>query len=158
ALYGLGNVRLLQQRYREARECFETIAGVHAGFPGLAYHLGVALQGQGDERAAAEAFRAAVRQEPDRVPALNNLCVALLRSGQPEQALVACERYLAASPLNRKALAYKAAALVALGHRGEARELLDFERLILEREVAAPPGLAAAILRHPSLRREPPGR
>lgn len=158
ALYGLGNVRLRQQRYRDAVRCFETIARVHAGFPGLAYHLGVAQQGLGDERAAAAAFRAALRDEPHRLPALNNLCVALLRCGEAEHALVACERYLACSPPSRKALAYKAAALVALGRRDAARELLDFDRLILEREIAPPPGLAAAILAHPSLRREPAGK
>ena len=157
ALDGLGNVRLLQQRFAEALRCFTAIAAIDRTLPGLAYRTGVALQGLGDERGAAAAFGEALQRDPNSLPALNNLCVALLRSGAPEQALAASERYLARSPANRKALAYRAAALLELGRRDEARELLDFEHLLLERQLE-PTGhdeLVAAIHAHPSLRFEP---
>jgi tetratricopeptide (TPR) repeat protein len=157
ALDGLGNVRLIQERFADALRCFTTIAARDPALPGLAYHAGMAHQGLGDERAAAAAYREALQRDPNYLPALNNLCIALLRSGAPEQALAESERYLARSPANRKALAYRAAALLELGRRDEARALLDFEHLLVEREIPsiANDELVAAILRHPSLRFEP---
>jgi tetratricopeptide (TPR) repeat protein len=164
---GLGHVRLRQGRFTDALRCFRAIAAVDATRAGVAYHTGVALQGLGDERGAAEAFHAALAREPDNPHALNNVCVALLRAGAAEQALPACDRLLARTPATRKALAYRAAALLELGQRDAAGALLDFARLILHRE-PAPPGypsraafhaeLATAILHHPTLRFEPAGK
>jgi tetratricopeptide (TPR) repeat protein len=154
ALDGLGNVRLLQRRFADALRCFAKLDPART-----AYGRGVALQGMGDEPAAAAAFREALRRDPAHLPALNNLCVALLRSGAPEAALAACDRYLALAPVNRKALAYRAAALIELGRRDAARELLDYDRLLVERDLALPnAAFVAAIERHPSLRFEPAGK
>ena len=163
AHHGLGQVRLRQRRYAEALRCFEAV--VDRGFAGLDYGMGVALQGLGDERGAARAFRAALVHEPDRLPALNNLCVALLRAGEPDQAMLAIERYLAHTPTSCKALAYKAAALQERGRVDEANALLDFDRLVVRSELSADTAdaadnaaLEALIHHHPSLRYEPTGK
>lgn len=163
----LGHVRLRQARFTDALACFRAVATVDATRASVAYHTGVALQGLGDERAAGEAFRTALAIEPDNLHAHNNLCVALLRSGDPAAALAACEDFLARTP-NRKALAYRAAALLELGQRDAARAVLDFARLLVRRELAPPAGypsqaafhdlLATVILHHPTLRFEPAGR
>ncbi|HET9627414.1 MAG TPA: putative 2OG-Fe(II) oxygenase [Kofleriaceae bacterium] len=162
ALHGLGVVRLRQDRFAAALRCFTALAAAAPSMPGLAYHTGVAHQGLGDEAAAAAAFRRALVRDPGCLPALNNLCVALLRTGEPAEALAVCARFLALAPASPKVHAYQAAALLALGDRAAALRLLDFERLVVQLDVAPlvphNAALAAAILAHPSLCFEPAGK
>lgn len=168
ALNNLGGLHLRQGRYQEALACFERIRAISSQFPRAAYHVGVALQGMRRLAEAVAAYRTALEQEPGDLSALNNLCISLMRNGEYAAALQESDRFLELSPANRKALAYKAAALIELGRRDEARILLDFDCLIQRHRLEAVPGfasvadfngaLAARIQNHPTLRFEPPDK
>lgn len=172
-LNNLADAVLRQGRADEALECFETIRRKDPAFPRIDYQLGTALQAMGRHAEAAAAFRRALAKDASDLDALNNLCIALLRGGDPAAALSASEDYLRQSPANRKPLAYKAAALVELGRRDEAAQLLDFERLLLRhRPAPAADGVTSAeftpaefrarlaerLRSHPGLRFEPAGK
>lgn len=162
----LGDQLMRLGRPADALSQFERVLGADPRAPRAAYNFGVALLALGRNDPAAGAFAAAVEADPADLEAHNNLCVALMRGGHHEQALAASERYLVASPGNRKPLAYQAAALIELGRRDEARALLDFERMVLRRPLAAPAGfgslagfnaaLVEAVMAHPTLAYEPP--
>ena len=167
-LNNLADAVLRQGRADEALECFEAIRRKDPAFPRIDYQLGTALQAMRRHTESAAAFRRALAKDASDLDALNNLCIALLRGGEPAAALSASEEYLRQSPANRKPLAYKAAALVELGRRDEAAQLLDFERLLLHhRPAAAADGqtpadfrtrLAERLRSHPGLRFEPAGK
>lgn len=164
----LADVLLRQGRAEEALQAFEAIRRRDPAFPRIDYQLGTALQAMGRHADSALAFRRALGKDGGDLDALNNLCIALLRAGDPAAALAASEDYLRQSPANRKPLAYKAAALVELGRRDEAAQLLDFERLVLHHRPATAAGdtsppdflarLAERLRAHPGLRFEPAGK
>jgi len=165
ALSNLGGVLLRQQRFRDALACFERVVAMRPDFKRGFYNVGLACQGLGKLGAAAAAYRRALEHDPGDEWALNNLCITLMKSAEPAQALAVCDAYLAMSPANRKPLAYKAAALIELGRREEAAVLLDFDRLLFPYPVALPDGfasmaefnaaLAEHIRAHPTLQPEP---
>lgn len=166
AANNLGDVLLRQGRAQEALDCFEQVRQRDPAFPRIDYQLGTALQALDRHAESADAFRAALARDGGDLDALNNLCIALLRAGDAQAALAASEDYLRLSPANRKPLAYKAAALVELGRREEAAELLDFEWLVLHHRPAPPLSddngsqafngqLAERLRAHPGLRFEP---
>lgn len=164
----LGSLRLKQQRPAEALGLFDQIRAVDPDFPRIEHNRGAALQALGQLEPAIAAYREALRREPGDLNSLNDLSIVLLRAGQPEAALETCARCLALSPANRKPLAYRAAALIELGRRDEARALLDFTHLLFRQHIAAPAGhasvtdfnaaLVAHVLAHPTLRYEPPDK
>jgi uncharacterized protein (TIGR02466 family) len=168
ARVSLGSLRLKQQRPAEALELFEQARAAEPGFPRIEHNRGAALQALGQWEPAIAAYREALRREPTDLNSLNDLSIVLLKAGQPEAALEVCARCLALSPANRKPLAYRAAALIELGRLDEARELLDFERLLFRQRIETPAGhasvtafnaaLAAHVLAHPTLRYEPPDK
>jgi Tfp pilus assembly protein PilF len=168
ARINLGDLRLRQGDAAAALGHFERVIAADPAAPRAAYNLGVALLALDRHAAAAEAFRAALARDPADLESHNNLCVALMRGGAYDAALAASLRYAAASPGNRKPLAYQAAALIELGRRDEARVLLDFERLVLRHRVPTPAGFAsvaafnealtAAVRAHPTLAYEPPDK
>jgi tetratricopeptide (TPR) repeat protein len=137
----LGDALLRLDRHAEALACFEAVLAADAAVPHAQHNL---------------------------LAALNNLCLSALRRGAADEALALCERYLELSPANRKPLAYKAVALIELGRREQAAELLDFARLIMRKPIAAPSGygstsefnaaLSAFAEQHPSLKFEPPDK
>lgn len=161
----LGSVLLRQAANAEALDCFQRVLAADPEFPHAQFNLGVALGALGRHDEAHAAYQRSLARDPDDLLVLNNLVLSSLRRGEAAEALALCERYLELSPANRKPLAYKAAALVELGRRDEAAALLDFERLIMRKAIAAPAGhasvaafnaaLAAHIQQHPSLEFEP---
>lgn len=164
----LGSLRLRQQRPAEALTEFEQVVAAAPEFPHAHHNVGAALQALGRLEESVAAFQRALAGDPADLKALNDLCIVLMKRGEAAAALAVCERYLVQSPANRKPLAYKAAALIELGRRDEARVLLDFERLVYRQQIAVPSGhaslaafnaaLATHILEHPTLKYEPPDK
>ena len=65
-----------------------------------------------------------------------------MRDGRYREALQVCESYLARNPAERSMLAAKGLLLHELGREAEARALVDLERFVHTRAVAAPAGFA----------------
>lgn len=161
----LGSALLRRSAHAEALDCFRRVVESDPAFPHAQYNVGVALQALGRHDEAHAAYQRALASDPGDLMTLNNLVLSELRRGAAAAALALCDRYLELSPANRKPLAYKAAALIELGRRDEAAELLDFRRLIMRKAIATPSGhasvaafnaeLAAHIQQHPSLAFEP---
>lgn len=165
ARMNLGNVLLRLDRPEPALCCFDAVLAADPVYPKASYNRGVALQALDRLAEASAAFEQAIDRNARDAEAHNNLAISLLRDQRPEAALAACERLLALAPATPKALAYKAAALIELDRREDAAVLLDFDRLLVHRQLPAAQGfdsvatmnagLAAQVLKHDTLAFEP---
>lgn len=158
ALRDQGSVEAAVSAFQRALALKPQLADVHV-------NLGSALQVLGRTDEAVATYRRALSIDPQLDTAHGNLAMTLLEKGEPREALEACQACLRVNARNRRALAMKAIALDELGDRAAARALVDFERLVRQVELEAPPGfasmpafnaaLAQHVLAHPTLAYEP---
>lgn len=123
----------------------------------LVYALGV--QSRADEAVTlAETFLA---RHPEAKHLYDQISFAWMRAGQPEKAIAAADKAIAAGNHPVPALAMKSAALNDLGRGADAGKILDFDRLLKTKAHATPAGyhsmssfnkdLVQYLLDHPSL-------
>jgi len=130
--------------------------------------LAAALKALGRDEEILAAYRAAVAANPESDHCYSKMAGLHLERGEPAEALAACDACLKHHPGHVNSLALKSTALGELGDRGPLRELVDFDRLILEKRWNQAPGfesleafngaLTSHVLNHPSLSYEPHGR
>jgi len=110
-----------QGRFHEAAEQFSLAA---AGQPDstLQFNLAVALAAAGDEPAAIEAYRTALKLAPDDADALNNLAFLLLKHGEPREAEGLLRRAIELRPGFAQAQFNLAGAYELLGEWPRARD------------------------------------
>lgn len=130
--------------------------------------LAAALRALDRDEEVLAAYRTALTANPKSDYCYNRLAELHLERGEPAEALAACDACLKHHPGHVNSLALKSAALGELGDLAQLRELVDFDRLILEKRWNTAPGfqslaafngaLADHVLHHPSLSYEPHGR
>jgi tetratricopeptide (TPR) repeat protein len=102
ALYGLGSAYLQQQKASDARECFQRVLQLHAGYPGTLpnawNNLGILAAREGNTDLAIEHFERAVQIDPDHSVALQNLGNAYRQKKDWPQAKRALEKALSLNP------------------------------------------------------------
>lgn len=164
ALVTRGAVLCGLERYADAIPVLE--AALAAGPDDMALiNLGLACQQLGQTTHALAALATAVRANPDNARAVADLTTLLSAEGRGGEALALCADFLGRHPGERLVLAARAVALRDAGRAGEARELIDLERLVHVGELSLPrgfaslvafnAGLAAAVLADPSLLANP---
>ncbi len=160
ALQGLGRLEEAAEAYRKGLEIAPDAAETQR-------NLGIVRQMGGRLEEAAEAYRRAIEIRPGWHQIHNNLTTVLMELGDARGALAACQEWLALTPGDVEATAYKCAALNELGERDALGYLLDFDRFVREVRHQAPPGyaslaefnqaLARHVLAHPTLKVPPEG-
>ena len=102
ALYGLGSAYLERQETNRARECFEQVLQLHAGYPGTVpntwNNLGIMAARAGDTGTAIQDFQRALETDPDHSIALRNLGSAYRQKKQWAEAERVFKRALALNP------------------------------------------------------------
>jgi len=102
ALYGLGSAYLQQQKTSDARECFQRVLQLHAGYPGTLpnawNNLGILAAREGNTDLAIEHFERALQIDPDHSVALQNLGNAYRQKKDWPQAKRALEKALSLNP------------------------------------------------------------
>ena len=102
ALYGLGSAYLQQQKTNDARECFERVLQLRAGYPGTLpnawNNLGILAAREGQTDLAIEHFQRALQIDPDHSVALQNLGSAYRQKKDWPQATRVLEKSLALNP------------------------------------------------------------
>jgi uncharacterized protein (TIGR02466 family) len=146
--------------YRDAIARDPTYAPAHN-------NLGNALQQQRDYGAAAASHERALALAPSNTKYWLNLGVARFAQGQTAAALEAFEACLRVAPFDRRAIAYRTAALVELGRTEAAAAEAENRRWLTPVTLATPAGwesiealnrqLARDLMQHRSLRWEPVG-
>lgn len=146
--------------YRDAIARYPNYAPAHN-------NLGNALQQQGDFAAATAAHERALALSPKETKYWLNLGVARFTLGETAAALEAFEACLRLAPFDRRAIAYRTAALAELGKLDAEAALAEHHRWLTPLELAAPSGfesiaalnrqLATDLMAHRSLRWEPVG-
>jgi len=146
--------------YREAIERYPNYAPAHN-------NLGNALQQQGDFAAATAAHERALALAPEETKYWLNLGVARFSLGETAAALEAFEACLRLAPFDRRAIAYRTAALAELGKLDADAALAEHRRWLTPLQLETPPGwdsiealnrqLAKDLMAHRSLRWEPVG-
>ncbi len=119
--HGLALMKL--NRLGEARDRFETLAarGADASFRAKGrFGVGLVLSEQGDERAAAEAFAAALALDASLTRARYRLGAAEIRAGRPAEGISHLQRVLAEEPLHAGAAYNIAQAFRDLGDDDQA--------------------------------------
>jgi tetratricopeptide (TPR) repeat protein len=129
------------------------------------FNLGNAYRQTGESKSAILSYRSALDLAPDYPGAATNLASSLLHLGQPRDALDASNQALRHFPGDRDALAFKAIAATEAGDPDLAASILSMDRLIRTEDFDQAVGfqnmaefnkaLAAHVLSHPTLTREP---
>ena len=127
-----------------------------------------ALKALGRDEEILAAYRTAMAASPESDHCYNKMAELHLEHGEPAEALAVCDACLKRHPGHVNSLALKSAALGELGDWAQLRQLVDFDRLILEKRWNRAPGfeslgafnsaLTNHVLDHPSLSYEPHGR
>ncbi len=130
--------------------------------------LGAALYEQRDLEGSLAAIRRAIELEPWNAHTLVNLAQTLRELGDLPGAEAAYRRVLALEPGQPVALAHLSILLQQIRKLDEARDLLDYDRLLRRRVLDRVEGwatvaafnadLARAVYEHPTLMRDPPGK
>jgi tetratricopeptide (TPR) repeat protein len=102
----LGFQYLQLGRSAEASAALRRAVALDPAFVEARANLGAALLGSNDLDGAAEQFEAALRYQPEYVPALGNLGVIRMRQGRTAEARRFFERVLVLTPGDRQATAY----------------------------------------------------
>lgn len=149
------------KRHAEAEAEFRRAVAIAPDLAEAHYQLGCALKFQDREEEAIAAHRRAAELKPDHDGALFELQGLVLKCHGAKALLETCDQCLARDPGNRRVASAKIIALTELGRRGQARELLDFDRFVHAVTVEPPPGyagvgafnqaLAEAVRAHPTL-------
>ena len=144
--------------YRRSIELNPKLAIVH-------FNLGTALKLRGNTADAISCVETALALDPSQANFAATLAGYYLEAGEPGRALHTCKKCLSLAPRNLTALTFMSIALDRLGDREGAARIVDFERLIQSRRLAAPPGyenisefnreLAEHVRNHPTLKAEP---
>ncbi len=152
-------------RYQDLADTLDGVCTAHPGNAEALHLHGMALYMLHRTEEAVESLQRATELAPGNAHAHANLGSALMDMGRPEEALAACETCLRLHPGESYALATKVIALEELGEYEQLRPLIDFEALLEVRMLEPPAGfddigafndaLEAAVLAHPTLRRDP---
>ncbi len=155
-------------RFDAAAGAYRRVISLKPDLPDAHHHLAAVLDKLGKSREAEQATCTALLAKPENSKIFYALIQRQVKNGHLEDALDTCEKFFKAYPRNMHALAFKAFILNELGDIDAARELLDFDRLIIctrhhdvpgyETNKAFNADLAEFALSHPSLEFEPGGK
>lgn len=158
----LADLLLRLGRHEEAAAAARRAAAEQPGNAAAWSTLGTAEHKAGRCDGALDAYRRAQALRPDWTFLNNNIAAAAIAAGDPGAAIDTARRWLAAEPANAEALSFLALALHEDGRSEEARELLDFDRLVKCYTFDPPAGFAdtaafndaieAHVLFHPTLK------
>ncbi len=136
ALYRGGDLAGAVASYRTA---LELVCRDGVGEADIRQRLGDALVFAGDVAGGVAELARAVELRPWHAVSQRAMAGALLRLGEGEGALVACERALLVDAFDQEAIAIRALALYLTGRDREAREITDPERWVHITEPDFPP-------------------
>lgn len=136
----LATLEMSRGKLEEAARLYRKVRTMAPDQPTVCMNLCWILRRLGSFSEAVEAGRRAVELAPANLVAQNYLIFALLANDECHSALQVCDRSLRLNPRNTTALAHKPAALEGLGRRQEGQALMDFDRLLSQRELDAVPG------------------
>lgn len=144
--------------YRRSIELNPDLARVH-------FNLGTALKASGSDAEAIVSVERAAAMDASTGAYSATLAGYYLEADDPEAALRACRACLSVAPRDLMALTFMSIAHARLGDGESAARIVDFNRLIDKRQLAAPAGygsisefnaaLAAHVRAHPTLETEP---
>ncbi|HBQ48141.1 MAG TPA: hypothetical protein DD728_04505 [Hyphomonas atlantica] len=157
------NIGLLHGRstdYAKAIPPLERAVALNPDDGGAVNELIYAYGAEGRAAEAAALTETFLKAHPEAVDLHGQMAFAWMRAGEPERAIAAADRALAAGSFPTPSLAMKSAALNDLGRADEAAKLLDFD-LVMTRVQSPPAGyhslasfnkdLVSYLLNHPSL-------
>jgi len=165
AHFNLGTALAANSELSEAVSSQRRALELKPDYPEALFNLGNAYRQTGESQAAISSYRNALDLAPDYPGAATNLASSLLHLGRPEDALDACNQALKHYPGDRDALAFKAIAASETGNPDLAASILSMDRIIRTKDFHLADGfldmaefnkaLAAHVLSHPTLTREP---
>ena len=148
-----------------AIDAYRRAIAINPGVAVVHFTLGTALKNQNRTREALESVERAVAMDGSQAHFRMTLAGYYLEAGDPSAALESCRACLELEPRNLMALTFESIALARLGDEKGARRIVDLDGLIEQREMPVPRGfqdiaefndaLAAYVLDHPTLKRDP---
>ena len=165
AHFNLGTALTANGELTEAISSQRRALELKPDYPEALFNLGNAYRQTGESEAAIQSYRQALDLAPDYPGAATNLVSSLLHLGRPQDALDACDQALKHYPGDRDAFAFKAIAASEAGNPDLAASILSMDRIIRKKDFETADGfqdmaefnkaLAAHVLSHPTLTREP---
>jgi len=130
AMSSKGYVLRTQGKPDDAAAVYGRAASILMGDSEVLVGLGKSLQDAGRLAEAASTFARAVDAEPHDPEAISNLADVLVQRGEAEDAVAACDVFLAHHPANTSVLAAKSVALNECGQAEAVRQLVDLDRFV----------------------------
>ncbi|MFZ5705325.1 MAG: tetratricopeptide repeat protein [Pseudomonadota bacterium] len=166
AALNLVDALVAQGEGAEAEQLAKALLAAMPGHPRASNQLAAMLDARGDLAGAIALYRKALERGPNHALGIN-LAMALLRAGEPREALSVCDALMVASPSITTPLALRCAALERLGQEDALAELMALDRFVtvididrvdgFETMAAFDAALLAELEVHPSLTFEPEG-
>lgn len=161
AHYNLGVAAQAKSDHQEALGHYKKSLALDQGNAAAALNLGETYLELGEEGEAHAAFARALKIDPTFSKAAINLADIELASGNGDRALALIDDFLAGTPGQPAALAFKAIVLRDLGRNEQAEVIDDLDRFVRPVFIDAPDGfediqafneaMAAHVLSHPTL-------
>jgi len=126
----------------EAVEVYQHALRIDPSHTTSRYNLATALHDQGDLSQAIELLKVLTAENPQSPSLHSTLAGYLLEHGALADALAESDITLNLNGRNLMAMTFKSIALLRLGDRKGARELVDFDRLITRQKISVPSGYA----------------
>jgi Tfp pilus assembly protein PilF len=139
-LNALGNAEQAAHGPEVALECYQRAEKLAPDSAMVQLNIGDMLRRIGQPDAAQEHLLRGLALDPQALTAHYHLAIIALESGDAARGLVHLEQWAVEAPYQPQGLALKAAALKMLGRVDEAAALLDHERFVSVRQLAAPAG------------------
>lgn len=114
----------------EAVAVYGRAASILFGDSEVLVGLGKSLQDAGRVTEAASTFARAVDANPHDPEAISNLAIALIQGDEAEDAVAACDVFLAHHPASTSVLAAKSVALNECGQTVAVKQLVDLDRYV----------------------------
>jgi tetratricopeptide (TPR) repeat protein len=150
-----------QNKIKEAIEVYRNAVRIMPENAKAWVGLGTCLQEDDQLDEAVTAHQTAVSIDLDYPDAVSNLCDAFIQMKRPDEALAACDEFLARHPGDGGVLAAKSIALNEAGNSDEFNVLVDIERFVRPMKLETPSSfpdmdafnksLAKHVIRHPTL-------
>ena len=163
----LGDLLQVTEDLPGAIACYREAIGRYPNYAPAHNNLGNALQAQGNFAGATACHERALKLAPQETRYWLNLGVARFTLGETAAALDAFESCLKLAPFDRRAIAYRTAALAELGRLDADATLAEHRRFLTPLMLETPEGwesmtalnrqLAKDLMAHRSLRWEPVG-
>ncbi len=135
---GLGNIAMRREQVEEALSHYQRVTEINPDYTGVWFNAGFAQRLLGHIEEALEAYRRAIRQEPEDIRPYAEMMAIYMNNNEIQQGRAIAEQGVSANPASAELHALLASVLAEMGdQRNAQRELASAEAINPDLEIVA---------------------